>query len=138
MRWPRTGNGFANPAVELRADGADAAYDVALLLASDTGNTAADLASNHAACIAKGSALCAFAPDNALTDSSGTCSCHSIRGTMENAECSNRGICDLSVGTCTCFTGYGTSDGNGDPGLRGDCGWKIGHSQVAAHRVTAE
>ena len=43
-------------------------------------------------------------------------------GTKENVACSDRGICDESLGICKCFQGYSTSDGNGGEGRRGDCG----------------
>ena len=36
--------------------------------------------------------------------------------------CSNRGICNEGKGICKCFYGYGSSDGAGGPGTRGDCG----------------
>ena len=29
-----------------------------------------------------------------------------VKGTKENAECSNRGLCDYSTGLCKCFKGY--------------------------------
>lgn len=34
----------------------------------------------------------------------------SVKGTKENAECSNRGICDYKSGSCKCFTGFTTRD----------------------------
>ena len=44
-------------------------------------------------------------------------------GTLENHVCSDRGLCDTATGTCTCFPGYGSSDGAGGEGKRGDCGY---------------
>jgi hypothetical protein len=47
-------------------------------------------------------------------------------GTTENAECSNRGICNRATGICACFAGFGSSNGNGRfsiAGDRGDCGY---------------
>jgi len=44
-------------------------------------------------------------------------------GTMENVECSNRGLCDYGTGECRCFLGHGSSDGSGNAGNRGDCGY---------------
>ncbi|ETP00668.1 hypothetical protein F441_21955 [Phytophthora nicotianae CJ01A1] len=49
----------------------------------------------------------------------------SIRGTNENAECSNNGVCDYNTGTCQCFDGMATSDGLGGLGLRADCGYLV-------------
>jgi hypothetical protein len=48
----------------------------------------------------------------------------SVRGTTENAFCNNRGICDFSTGTCHCFLNWASSDGKGNVGSRGDCGWR--------------
>merc|ERR1712146_8851 len=50
---------------------------------------------------------------------------YSAMGTMENEECSNRGICQRDSGICMCNTGYGSSNGNNEAGTRGDCGWKM-------------
>jgi hypothetical protein len=47
----------------------------------------------------------------------------SVMGTKENAECSNRGMCDITTGKCKCYAGYSSSDGDGNEGERGDCGF---------------
>lgn len=47
----------------------------------------------------------------------------SIQGTKEEAVCSNRGLCDHFTGICRCFTGFTSSNGNGQAGDRGDCGF---------------
>jgi hypothetical protein len=50
----------------------------------------------------------------------------SVKGTKESDICSNRGTCSRVDGTCTCFTSngdvYGSSNGYGTTGTRGDCG----------------
>eukprot|EP00600_Ochromonadales_sp_CCMP1393_P012517 CAMPEP_0175005256 /NCGR_PEP_ID=MMETSP0005-20121125/5212_1 /TAXON_ID=420556 /ORGANISM="Ochromonas sp., Strain CCMP1393" /LENGTH=585 /DNA_ID=CAMNT_0016260481 /DNA_START=285 /DNA_END=2043 /DNA_ORIENTATION=+ len=46
-----------------------------------------------------------------------------VLGTKENAQCSDRGICDTSVGVCTCSDFFDTSNGYNTPGTRGDCGY---------------
>jgi hypothetical protein len=52
-----------------------------------------------------------------------------VQGTKENDICSNRGLCDTSEGSCLCFDTngdtFGSSDGYGKPGIRGDCGFAI-------------
>lgn len=52
-----------------------------------------------------------------------------VKGTKENDECSNRGICDQGTGTCNCFDDgsdkYAGSDGYGNSGNRGDCGFVV-------------
>lgn len=47
----------------------------------------------------------------------------SVRGTKEEAECANRGLCVPSTGLCRCVFGFTSSDGNGREGDRGDCGF---------------
>jgi hypothetical protein len=45
------------------------------------------------------------------------------KGTKENWECSGCGLCDRNSGNCNCFSGYGSSDGMGNKGIKGDCGF---------------
>jgi hypothetical protein len=47
----------------------------------------------------------------------------SVKGTRERTTCSGRGTCDHFTGLCTCFEGFGSSDGAGGPGIRRDCGY---------------
>lgn len=47
----------------------------------------------------------------------------SVKGTRENALCSNHGYCDFSTGLCTCDANYGGSDGKGGPGSITNCGY---------------
>ena len=44
------------------------------------------------------------------------------QGTKENVVCSNRGLCDTSLGTCTCLQAFTSSNGQGAAGTLGDCG----------------
>ena len=62
-----------------------------------------------------------------LTVSNGkqSLSLSSVRGTTEDSECSDRGLCDRYTGQCLCYDGYRSSDGNGERGERGDCGYLI-------------
>ena len=50
----------------------------------------------------------------------------SVKGDTESEECSNRGLCDRNSGLCTCFAGYGASDGKGNAGSVPDCGYRVG------------
>jgi EGF-like domain len=53
----------------------------------------------------------------------------SVKGTKENAECSNRGLCDHATGVCSCYDTnndlFASSDGVGGAGTRGDCGFAV-------------
>lgn len=44
-------------------------------------------------------------------------------GTKENDLCSHKGTCNYGTGQCQCAAGYGSSDGRGGLGTRGDCGF---------------
>jgi len=46
-----------------------------------------------------------------------------VVGTKENEYCSNRGLCNVETGVCTCLENYDTSDGYSASGQRGDCGY---------------
>mmetsp|Transcript_33127 Transcript_33127/g.107605 ORF Transcript_33127/g.107605 Transcript_33127/m.107605 type:complete len:695 (-) Transcript_33127:500-2584(-) len=53
----------------------------------------------------------------------------SVKGTKEDEQCSNRGLCDPFSATCTCMNTnsdtYSSSDGYGNEGDRGDCGHAV-------------
>ena len=44
-------------------------------------------------------------------------------GTLK--ECSGKGDCDRKTGVCNCYTAWGSSDGYGGRGTRGDCGYSL-------------
>ena len=54
-----------------------------------------------------------------------------VEGSKEDIECSGRGLCDSSTGICSCFLGYGASDGKGGEGLLNDCGYVMPLPYVA-------
>ena len=45
-------------------------------------------------------------------------------GTKEYITCSGRGLCNHIAGVCECFAGYASSNGQGEVGTLGDCGYK--------------
>ena len=47
------------------------------------------------------------------------------KGTKEDIPCSGRGLCDTTLGKCTCFNGFGASDGQGHQGTLDDCGYVL-------------
>jgi hypothetical protein len=59
-------------------------------------------------------------------DSSGKEVC-SVKGTKEALDCAGRGTCNRKEGVCECFNtngdGYASSNGYGEAGVRGDCGY---------------
>ncbi len=61
-----------------------------------------------------------YSPPNVLgTDSKYK---HKVKGTKEDAICSNRGLCDVTTGICICEPGFDSSDGYNNPGPRvGSC-----------------
>ncbi|KAF0692736.1 Aste57867_16194 [Aphanomyces stellatus] len=55
-----------------------------------------------------------------------------VVGTKSNLECAGRGWCDRTTGVCKCYDGFVSSDGNGNVGIRGDCGSIAPFSSVTA------
>ena len=51
-----------------------------------------------------------------------------VTGTKESDICSNHGICDEKTGICKCLADWKTSDGYGNAGKRGDCGYRAAGS----------
>jgi hypothetical protein len=47
------------------------------------------------------------------------------RGSLEDAECANHGICDHATGECSCYSGYSASDGFYQRGEIDDCGYRL-------------
>jgi len=60
-----------------------------------------------------------------FTDGESTRGQTSVNGTTEYIECSGRGVCNYDSGLCECYTGYRSSNGNGKPGAKGECGYRI-------------
>ena len=60
----------------------------------------------------------------------------SVKGTKEDDQCSNRGLCDPFTATCGCMTTnndvYASSDGYGGKGARGDCGRVTSSNGIAS------
>ena len=63
---------------------------------------------------------------NLLTGGTGVINfVRSVAGSGTLIECSGHGNCDRTSGECKCYDTYGTSNGAGDTGLRGDCGRSV-------------
>eukprot|EP00939_MAST-03C_sp_MAST-3C-sp1_P000406 g406.t1 len=59
-----------------------------------------------------------------------------VMGTKEEATCSNRGVC--VDGGCVCDLRFASSDGEGNAGQRGDCGFKLYNLHVPESADTAQ
>ena len=107
----------SNPAGLMLADGATEGFI----------GVAADGVS-HGSCEQGGSVIASYRTKPFCQSAGGTWTDdgpRSVRGTMENVECADRGLCDRAEGICTCFTGFASSDGDGNSGSRGDCGHQL-------------
>jgi hypothetical protein len=66
----------------------------------------------------------------------------SVLGTKENDLCSGRGLCSRTDGLCSCYDtngdAYESSDGYGNAGSRGDCGWLKSPTTVRASTCPGE
>lgn len=47
------------------------------------------------------------------------------KGSGRYLECSGKGICNRQTGVCECLPYWGSSDGRGNEGTRGDCGYNL-------------
>jgi len=74
---------------------------------------------------ASGGSVAVIAGGVGVVDAMGT-TVKSVIGTKEADVCAGRGLCDTSSGVCSCFIShgdvYGSSNGYGLAGTRGDCG----------------
>jgi hypothetical protein len=62
---------------------------------------------------------------NVYTDGASINGYNSITGTTEDDECNNRGLCNRETGKCECFKTFSSSDGKGNAGYLGDCGYRV-------------
>jgi hypothetical protein len=80
-----------------------------------------------------GSGFIELATDGStLSHAHGNFSIRSVRGTRENKVCSGRGLCDHTTGRCQCYAGHAQSDGNGNRGSIGDCGFVVAYQALAS------
>ena len=72
---------------------------------------------------------------SSITDGNGK-TFTSVKGTKESDSCAHRGICSKADGLCYCYSTngdtYGSSNGYGAAGTRGDCGFIVSGSTVAS------
>ena len=55
------------------------------------------------------------------------------KSNQENLECSGRGLCDRGTGNCRCHIGFSSSNGLGNGGPRGDCGYYTAYQSTEGY-----
>ncbi|KDO22849.1 hypothetical protein SPRG_11986 [Saprolegnia parasitica CBS 223.65] len=88
---------------------------------------------------AQGNLPLLIAPVTDLTLSTGTPAItvtETVAGTKANLECSGRGTCDRTLGRCNCYDYFLSSDGYGNVGTRGDCGYLTPYSTLSTTITT--
>ncbi|OQR97296.1 hypothetical protein ACHHYP_12208 [Achlya hypogyna] len=107
---------------------------VTFLNGATTVCSAAGVVTNVRFTYAQGALPLMTTSSSALTLTSGTLAltvARTVTGTKANLECSGRGTCDRTTGRCNCYDYFLSSDGNGNPGTRGDCGYRAPWSTVS-------
>ena len=56
--------------------------------------------------------------------SAGVTVLEATKGTTEDSICAGQGICDYETGLCNCFNQMTSSDGQGNVGTKGECGFR--------------
>lgn len=87
-----------------------------IIVLNERGGALSGVYDNNVAVAVHGDLLTYSSDSGALTVASKT-------GTKESLPCSGRGTCDSTTGDCTCFPGFVSSDGKGNAGTMGDCGY---------------
>jgi len=72
-----------------------------------------------------GGGVLTFANDGSVLSDRHGVAVNSVVGTGEVEPCSNRGLCDVGTGYCSCFGQWSSSDGEGGAGNLKDCGYRI-------------
>lgn len=67
--------------------------------------------------------------ENLVGNNAGITLVEATPGEKEDVVCSDCGYCNELRGTCDCFENFYSSDGDGNPGTRGDCGRYEVHSE---------
>jgi len=52
--------------------------------------------------------------------------------------CNRRGTCDVSTGRCSCASQFGSSNGKGESGALGDCGFRDARSGAGVATATVQ